>query len=128
MAVFAGNSEAAVFSDAEKDAQKWIQNRPKIVPKSFKIEVWMGTGQLLGASGLQEASPKSTKNLAKIFQNRSLKGYWAALGCFWATGGLLKIEQNFMQNLPKYAETSSHTDVLWPVTEIVAETLCQQID
>ena len=33
----------------------------------------MGTGQLLGASGLQEASPQSTKNLAKIFQTMQKK-------------------------------------------------------
>ena len=71
--VLAGNSEAALCSDAEKDAQKSIQNRSKILPKSFKIEVWNGIGQLLGASGLQEASQKSTKNLAKIFQTMQKK-------------------------------------------------------
>ena len=50
-----------------------IQNRIKILPKSFKIEVWMGIGQLLGASGLQEASQKVTQNLAKIFQTMQNK-------------------------------------------------------
>ena len=50
-----------------------IQNRIQILRKSFKIEVWMGIGQLLGASGLQEASQKSTENLAKIFQTMQNK-------------------------------------------------------
>ena len=50
-----------------KNINKSIQNRPKILPKSFKMEVWRGSGQLLGVSGLQEASQTLLRRLLDAF-------------------------------------------------------------
>ena len=82
----------------------------KNLTKILENRSLVGIGQLLGASGLQEASQKSTEDLAKIFQTMQNKcteidpkttknlakilkievwrGSWAALGRFRATGGL----------------------------------------
>ena len=46
-----------------KKAQKSIPNRIKILPKSFKIEVWRSSGQLLAGCGRQKASQTLPRRL-----------------------------------------------------------------
>ena len=56
----------------QKKGPESIQDRPKIPPKSLKMEFSRGSGQCLGVSGLQEAS--------QILPRRHLNVSWEPLG------------------------------------------------
>ena len=79
-----------------KNARKWTQTRLKILPTSFKLEIWRSSGQLLGASGRQEALQTLPRDLLNVSREAlgtilvDLALSWARLGTSCGSpGGIL---------------------------------------